>query len=168
MFFILVASQCSTAELLNSHFSGTDKIVTRCVHNYGQSSGSTYRQVGDIHGRFIVSLFNFILLFEVHSGWLRLTYIALRLGMSQKVALNPSLYRGSSAKRGRAKGVFAQRHDVYPDLGSSSEILTVDLGFPAMRPHRGAQTAFILFSTFVDLRPVWAAGYSQTSIYGSL
>jgi hypothetical protein len=33
---------------------------------------------------------------------------------------------------------------------------------------RGAQTAFILFSTFLDLRPVSAARYSQTSIYGWL
>jgi hypothetical protein len=34
--------------------------------------------------------------------------------------------------------------------------------------NRGAQTAFILFSTFLDLRPVSAASYSQTSIYGWL
>jgi hypothetical protein len=33
---------------------------------------------------------------------------------------------------------------------------------------RGAQTAFILFSTFLEIRPVSAASYSQTSIYGWL
>jgi hypothetical protein len=34
--------------------------------------------------------------------------------------------------------------------------------------HRGAQTAFILFSTFLDLRPVSAANELQTSINGRL
>jgi hypothetical protein len=35
-------------------------------------------------------------------------------------------------------------------------------------PNRGAQTAFILFSTFLDLRPVSAANDLQTSINGRL
>jgi hypothetical protein len=34
--------------------------------------------------------------------------------------------------------------------------------------NRGAQTAFILFSTFLDLRPVSAANDLQTSINGQL
>jgi hypothetical protein len=33
---------------------------------------------------------------------------------------------------------------------------------------KGAQTAFILFSTFLDLRPVWAASDLQISINGRL
>jgi hypothetical protein len=48
-----------------------------------------------------------------------------------------------------------------------SKVVELEISRP-VAANRGAQTAFILFSTFLDLRPVSAASYSQTSIYGTL